>query len=138
LPRIDEWYKAGGKFDGAAGPFRSTWKPGEIALSPGAQLLSLPMPAGTSPADVSPFGCRDMAGNGREFTSNLQDPRDATVPVPEPKEGYSVWLLGQSFQQEQPYRFDNARIQVQSIPYGESSYDIGFRVVVVIDAPAEP
>jgi formylglycine-generating enzyme required for sulfatase activity len=130
LPRIQEWYKAGGKLDGAAGPFLPGWKPGEIALG-----LDLPRPVGTCRADVSPFGCRDMAGNGREFASNLLDPEEARVPVPDPRPSYHVHLLGQSFREDKPYYFGAKR---QSLAYGESLDDIGFRVVVVIDAPAEP
>jgi formylglycine-generating enzyme required for sulfatase activity len=130
LPRIDEWYKAGGKLDRAAGPFLSGWKPGEVALG-----LDRPRPVGASRADVSPFGCRDMAANGREFTCNLLEPEDARVPAPDPRPNHYVLLLGQSFTGSKPFCFGDPR---QTLRYGESLDDIGFRVVVVIDAPAEP
>src|SRR5690606_21822230 len=66
LPTGKQWDKAAGRFDGAEGPFRSGWKPGMIALD-----RLEPGPVGTFPADESLYGCRDLAGNGRELTRDL-------------------------------------------------------------------
>src|SRR5262249_34088687 len=67
LPTVLQWDKAAGKLDGAEAPFRDPKKPlatGDVAVGRPADG---PMPVGTAARDVSPFGCRDMAGNGKEW-----------------------------------------------------------------------
>jgi formylglycine-generating enzyme required for sulfatase activity len=134
LPSCRQWDKAAGRFDGDEGPFRSSWKKGEIALK-----LKRPRPVGRSPGDVSRFHCHDMAGNGRELTRDLADPPDATVPYAgaHPGQATPVLLRGHSFDDDQPFTF--AQLEVGSggtQDYDGARYDVGFRVV--IELPVEP
>ena len=73
LPTIKQWDKAAGFFDrqGREGPYLMTWAglPGEIAV--GRKEEEGPMPVGTATHDISWIGCRDMAGNGLEWTRNV-------------------------------------------------------------------
>ena len=74
LPSIEQWDKAAGLYDYDAtdatterGPFNEPWKVGDKTI---AVARDNPAPIGTSSHDVSPLGCRDMAGNGSEWTRN--------------------------------------------------------------------
>jgi hypothetical protein len=84
---------------------------------------------------VSLFGCRDMAGNGRELTGELVDPRqDGTNPFTEPRRTEDWFILrGQSFRRDRPYVFKSAL--PQSVQHGDPEDDLGFRVV--IELPVE-
>lgn len=122
LPTAQQWDKAGGRFNGAEGPFRKDWKPGEIAVGKGAG----PMPAGTAPADVSVFGCHDMAGNGKEWTRDL-NLENATVPPPELQRDLQVLLRGKSYARDEPYQFKDRR---DVLRYDAADPQTGFRVVL--------
>jgi serine/threonine protein kinase/formylglycine-generating enzyme required for sulfatase activity len=128
LPSGRQWDKAGGKFDGAAGPFKPDWKEGEIALN-----LDQSRDIGTSPGDVSIFDCRDLAGNGREWTRDLAN-EEPVVPLTAPRNGDSVALRGREFWRTNPYTFTAA--VPPAVRYGETANDLGFRVV--LEPPPEP
>src|SRR5262249_40008937 len=75
LPQLLQWDKAAGRFYPYAdaklrpeGPYRGRWddrpRP-HIAVG-----QKEPWPVGTAKDDISPFGCRDMAGNGEELTKD--------------------------------------------------------------------
>jgi formylglycine-generating enzyme required for sulfatase activity len=127
LPTEQQWDKAGGKADGASGPFVDSWKKGDggIALD-----LKSPRPVGTSDEDVSLFDCRDMAGNGREFTRDVivNGITRAVVPLTR-KATYedSVRLRGHIFIADQPYRFGD---EAEILEYDGPRDDVGFRVVL--------
>ncbi len=123
LPRAEQWDKAGGRFDGADGPFKPGWKKGGIALG---ELR----PVGTSPDDESLFGCRDMAGNGREFTRDLAEPLDRTVPFHDPNVTATVTLRGTYIVRDEPFTFEELRMRSEAAEYNQPRDDIGFRVVV--------
>ena len=71
LPTCDQWDQAAGKNegDGRTGPFQPIDNPrdcrGLIAVG---GLDAKPQPVGSAPLDISPRGCRDMSGNGWEWT----------------------------------------------------------------------
>jgi formylglycine-generating enzyme required for sulfatase activity len=78
LPGLLQWDKAAGRFKPYAdvkerpeGPYRGRWddqpRP-KVAVG-----LKSPRPIGAEVDDISPFGCRDMAGNGEELTRELLD-----------------------------------------------------------------
>src|SRR4029079_17086778 len=107
---------------GAVGPFHGVWNSGprpKIAIdSAGAGTA----PVGSSDDDISPFLCRDMAGNGAEWTSEVSSG------------GYStVTLRGRDYHKERPLLFSDL-LDVNSIeiekedPYYTSDH-IGFRVL---------
>src|SRR5207302_6181679 len=74
LPSAKEWDKAAGRFERPArqGPFKGDWEKikanetdlGRIGV---ARKKSGPLPLDSDTLDVSPFGCRHMSGNGKEW-----------------------------------------------------------------------
>jgi formylglycine-generating enzyme required for sulfatase activity len=124
LPSAAQWDKAGGKREGVLGPYRADRPVSEIAVD-----LFQPRPVGTSPADISLFGCLDMAGNGREFTRTVPD-TELFVPLPAPRKGFrgdTVTVRGREFDRPHPFRFRDA---AQAVDYNETAEDLGFRVVI--------
>jgi len=84
LPTLKHWDAAAGYYDRELasvkqqcpqGPYQGIWKPGVSKISlnhidgeaPPAECMS-------SADDIGPYGCRDMAGNGREFTGDVFSP----------------------------------------------------------------
>jgi serine/threonine protein kinase len=81
-----------------------------------AVVLSAPRPVGTSASDLSPFDCRDMAGNGVEWTRDVRDD--------------VVHYRGHVFGAEEPLRYGE---MVKKEPVGRKNKpleDGGFRVVI--------
>jgi formylglycine-generating enzyme required for sulfatase activity len=88
LPHVEEWKKAAGFYepDRGEGPFKGMWNREEwerdrdsIAIDRGLQG---PMNVGDADRDISPLGCRDMAGNGFEWTSqpSIRETLDQSIP----------------------------------------------------------
>jgi formylglycine-generating enzyme required for sulfatase activity len=133
LPTIVQWDKAAGLYDhpeGADGPYDPRWSPGDDTnLAVGRSQLG-PLPVGGAAYDVArPFLCRDMAGNGFEWTRDLTSGRH----VPQEEHEYEMVILrGQSYEFSQPlrYRDIDADPKGNAQEYGKANYDIGFRVVV--------
>jgi formylglycine-generating enzyme required for sulfatase activity len=138
LPTVDQWDKAAGRFEAkrGEGPYQGLWNKSnadQIAVSRGANG---PMPCGAAKADISPFGCHDMAGNGREWTRNL-DSVGKTVPQsnPDPTTDY-VLVRGHTYRGNWgPLTFrelDEAQQggRQDSGFYVSPESDIGFRVVI--------
>jgi serine/threonine protein kinase len=71
LPTAAQWDKAAGRFERprrGEGPFREKWSPERKDIA----VLGKPVRVGTAEGDVSePYLCRDMAGNGYEWTRSL-------------------------------------------------------------------
>src|SRR5262249_6366809 len=76
-PTVDQWEKAAGYYDrddarqDEFGPFLrldSPRKPDDIAVG-----RTAPLPVGAAEKDRSRFGCRDMAGEGLEWTRPPKD-----------------------------------------------------------------
>jgi len=137
LPTIDQWDKAAGRFETmpGEGPYKASWDkkdPKQIAVSRGAKG---PMKCGEATHDVSVFLCHDMAGNGREWTRNL-DSGGLTVPQINPAPDARVLLRGHTFRGNYPpLTFEELKNAEQSDQqdtgfYRESSSDVGFRVVI--------
>jgi serine/threonine protein kinase len=133
LPSIAQWDKAAGFYDrpeSAEGPYDPSWTTGDSAnLAIGRSSLG-PLPVGSALCDVSePYRCRDMAGNGFEWTRDLTSGRQ--VPQAE-YDGESVVIRGQSYEANYPlrYRDIDADPKGHAEQYGGANYDIGFRVVI--------
>lgn len=136
LPTAQQWDRAAGCYDGQKGPFLGDepWNP--RAEPPEAAVHRAddgPLPVGLATRDISPFGCRDMAGNGTEWTRNTVE-INRWVPIADPKNYRDVYLRGRSYADPQgPIRFMNweryDRDQ-QAVPYNSVDPYTGFRVAL--------
>ncbi|MCS6853058.1 MAG: bifunctional serine/threonine-protein kinase/formylglycine-generating enzyme family protein [Gemmataceae bacterium] len=138
LPTAQQWDKAAGCYEGKRGPFRgeAPWNPKadppEVAIGRGAEG---PLPVGTATRDISPFGCRDMAGNGTEWTRNTVEV-NRFVPVTESGHRPDVYLRGRSYAYDGPatrLRFTTLweyEREQASLPYDDADPFTGFRVVL--------
>jgi serine/threonine protein kinase len=132
LPSVKQWNKAAGAYagDGQLGPFEGDANDlTGIAVNRGGQG---PMDVGTAPRDRSPVGCRDMAGNVKEWTRDLDDGVH-TVPLPRGAEKNDrVILRGRDYSMTRlPLFKDLVREDDQETwPYDETSPLVGFRVVI--------
>jgi hypothetical protein len=134
LPTLEQWDKAAGLYEQprGEGPYRGSW---EAAVKPDVDVnLQGPRPVGAAADDVSPFGCRDMAGNGYEWTRTLTLGK-GLVPVRHPVTGlldYSVHLRGQGFKEDRPLTYADMEDEAvfPSESYKRTQPNIGFRVVI--------
>jgi hypothetical protein len=142
LPSALQWDEAAGRYAQTSpgetsppgGPFREPLDPNkppndQVAVDRGAEG---PLSVGSATHDISaPYGCRDMAGNGSEWTSS---PRDATEEFSpdKPDELMSIILRGRSYLQPEPLRFQDLddRSLDEARRMTESDCDISFRVAV--------
>jgi formylglycine-generating enzyme required for sulfatase activity len=125
LPTEAQWLKAAGFYDEQAGPCKKNWKPGGIALNREA-----PAAVGTSADDESIFLCRDMAGNGREWTRDEVNRDDRTDPFSQPRKSDRFTLRGHSFREGVPFLFKKAEPETEQ--QGVPLEDTSFRVVIEI------
>jgi len=88
------------------------------------------MPVGTAADDVSVFGCRDMSGNGLEWTASAKDGSDV-LPLKVRDESVGVLLRGRSFVRSEPLRFRDMDdpLFTEAAYYYQSDPQIGFRLV---------
>jgi formylglycine-generating enzyme required for sulfatase activity len=125
LPTAIQWDAAGGRWRGGDAPFQDPHrdlKAGEVAVN----RKTGPMPVGTATLDVSPFFfCRDMAGNGQEWT---RTPRESADPFPPDPSGNTEYILrGAAYTVPAPYRFSLA----SDFRHFRDTYPVvGFRVVI--------
>jgi formylglycine-generating enzyme required for sulfatase activity len=132
LPTTKEWDKAAGFYrpDRSEGPYKGAW--GEGSKLKIAVDRSKPMPVGRAADDESPYGCRDMAGNGTEWTGSVAS-SDQRVPITNPERQY-VWLRGQGYDAPEPLRYKDLEEagskKLISLRYRDTDFDVGFRVVI--------
>jgi serine/threonine protein kinase len=132
LPTRRQWDKAAGRFEENArlGPYLDPWDindKSQIAVNRGQEG---PMRVGEASQDISPFDIRDMAGNGREWTRDVEaNFRQVTVPLAKPSIEL-VFLRGTSYYDEEPFTFKSLDTKPQGTPYQKPKPDIGFRVVI--------
>jgi hypothetical protein len=146
LPTKEQWDKASGLYEQPQpnrGPYTGTWsqeKPLAIALD-----RPTPQPVGTMADDVAqPFGIRDMAGNGFEWTRSVQGAaavnQGSLLPDTPPRgiDPESLSLRGWSFEFKQPLTYDvfeidepSQSLTVPARPWNATDADIGFRLAFV-------
>jgi hypothetical protein len=143
LPLPRQWDRAAGRFDRKKpydeGPYIAPWDGDneKIAVNRGNKR---PKECGTAVLDKSIFGCRDMAGNGLEWTRRLVSPKldevKEELPLKAPDPTLSIVLRGcRYWGEERPLRFDELDIPLRgpgSEPYRNDTANpqIGFRVVL--------
>jgi formylglycine-generating enzyme required for sulfatase activity len=130
LPSAPQWDQAAGQgdwpFDGPFNVPREELTKEIVAFN---RRMEGPLPAGTASADISRYGCRDMAGNGMEWTRTIFL-RETVASVSE-LNGQEVALRGGSyFQGTEPYTFEQSHSQAQEPDSAKP--DIGFRVVIEV------
>ena len=135
LPSAKQWDTAAGLFldDAAAGPFLEPpdGTPPSVAVG---RRASGPLPVGEAPDDVSPFGCRDMAGNGLEWTRTIDDNPSQALSnreIPNVVEDDLIVLRGRSYASGRPLQYDDLRGLSEVQAHDEGSPEIGLRVVLV-------
>lgn len=147
LPSREEWDMAAGRYEQKpwAGPFHQDWKEGDnttIAINRAAEG---PLPVGTAQKDESVHKCRDMAGNGFEWTRtflyNVNEAAEFTAPssILADAENVRFVLRSRSYRDTSPLKFHMlARGEPDVQRYLERggldtnpSYEIGFRVRVL-------
>lgn len=122
LPTTRQWDKAAGRYELGVGkgPFRGDWERRDPRLLVAVNRFDKgPTKIGEAAADQSWCGCRDMAGNGWEWTR-------------ERSEDQQVELRGQSYAADRPLYFENL-LTPQTRPANQTDVCIGFRVV--LDVP---
>jgi formylglycine-generating enzyme required for sulfatase activity len=137
LPTREQWNKAAGlDYHNARptstrkGPFREDFDPNDptqVAID-----RSDPLPVGTATHDISdPFGCRDMAGNGYEWTRETDA---GMIPLDHsPPDFTNVMVTGRSFNwsEPQPLTYIDLRSAApEAYPYKYGQQDVGFRIVI--------
>jgi len=144
LPLTDQWDAAAGRFEGKGdGPFQGSLddlQPDDVALK-----RKVPMPVGTAKKDIGWLGCRDMAGNGLEWTRNyrlvensvLEKIREEGTDLPKQA---TVILRGRDFHEPEPLLWEDIVIKPVFIPFFPSERKeyhnkellerTGFRVVI--------
>jgi serine/threonine protein kinase len=137
LPTPLQWDKAAGRYhdNPGEGPFRGPWKETDKNAVAVNRAKEGPLPVGTATADVSPFGCHDMAGNGREWTRQLEG--QGTIPLAQPSEQTRVILRGRSYMATSPLQYEELednRNLVSSQYYLIPSHHTGFRVVIELNS----
>lgn len=156
LPKKIQWFKASGMFlpsdlrGASEGPYRGEWrKTPQPSIAVGQRRS--PMKAGAAEDDESPFyHCRDMAGNGlewtREFTRSTQE---APIPDynPERVGMLRVYLIGRRYTDFDPLTFRELEMlfagteDLGAWDYNDRKDETGFRVVIepeVLAGPVSP
>ncbi len=133
LPTVQQWDKAAGRFenDKREGPFQGTWDEKANRKIGVRRGKDGPLPIGAAEHDESTFGCRDMSGNGREWTRNVAGPGDRMIPLENPSEDDKVILRSRSYAAPTPLRFSDLESGLISGQfYNATSHHTGFRVVI--------
>src|SRR5262249_47896397 len=138
LPTVQQWDKAAGRWvKGQEGPYQGMWN----ELRKGKRKIALrmederlkeemgPMKVGEAEADVSPFGCHDMSGNGLEWTRTTTD---GNLRVDRLEPLTSVKQRGRPYTFSTPLQF--ADLDKRFAPLGfaldDPGEEVGFRVVI--------
>jgi hypothetical protein len=139
LPLLIQWDKAGGYYDtqGREGPFIGSWDESRRENEKDGSKININRdrvdalrPVGEAKDELSVLGCRDMAGNGREWTRNVQTTPPHFVPYDEAKEKDPVRTRGMDVRQPVPLLFKDMGEAGESEWYKHRYPEIGFRVVL--------
>jgi formylglycine-generating enzyme required for sulfatase activity len=125
LPSVLQWDAAAGTFwkePDRQGPYRGKWEPayGRLKVAVDRKTEGT-MKVGEASDDISPFGCRDMSGNGMEWTST--------------KKHRFEWIALRGYDYGEPRPLMYADLEKVEDAIGSSPPDatdpvIGFRVIL--------
>jgi formylglycine-generating enzyme required for sulfatase activity len=139
LPSTSQWDRAAGWYKGGHGPIQ-----GPIDAIPTKEEVAYdrlemgPLPVGKATRDVSPWGCRDMAANGLEWTRNIRFGAAETEVLDEaPPKDTRMLVRGRSLGELKPPIFADyesylreERTKGVGEKFFDSRYDLSFRVVM--------
>lgn len=143
LPTTRQWDKAAGLFDTggsadpnpAEGPYHGTWTGDaqKVRVAVKRQKEG-PLPVGTAEDDISPYGVRDMAGNGSEWTRTIvSGPTEQQASINEPLGNQdTIALRGRNYMEPQPLQYKDlaGRFGTAGFPPGNPMPYVSFRVVI--------
>jgi formylglycine-generating enzyme required for sulfatase activity len=141
LPTAEQWDTAAGVFadDRGLGPFVSPFAADEIAVD---RAHRGPLPVGSAVKDVVPFsGCRDMSGNGLEWTRSIIFDNDAKEYIGNTSKVNAlakVQLRGQRFSAPEPLTYAVLKERALELPFHQrrrppgEDIEIGFRIAVLL------
>jgi serine/threonine protein kinase len=129
LPQRRQWLKAAG-----LGEDRRPLTP--FSASPDGIAVKLgntgPWPFTQGDRDVSVYGCRQMAGNGKEWTRTIHSEANTTEEIPLQQQtnlAPLVLVCGRSYAAASPLTFE-LMVQLEAVSCEASHPEIGFRVVL--------
>lgn len=136
LPTRKQWLKAAGADEPAAegesprvGPFIGPADKQGVAVG----LATGPWPVDRAERDLSVHGVYQMAGNGKEWTRDLDD-ETSTLPLDNLLRMRKAYTLGRSYEFDgPPLTFEDMRAIPSLEPCNAASYEITFRVVLEKD-----
>jgi hypothetical protein len=133
LPTTDQWDKDTGYYDEerGEGPYQGSWDHEPKPVT--AVGRTKPMKVGEAKDDVSPYGCRDMSGNGLEWTRTLEDGGVLPlIPPPKKNELVLVKLRGRRYTDPIPFRYSVLKNPPDqgSLRYYHIDGELGFRLVI--------
>ena len=96
-----------------------------------------PLPVGVATRDISPYSCRDMSGNGLEWTRDANLGLQVPVAASVNKAGVTVYLRGWGFENVKPLDFsDISSADGTGYIWQETATnvppDVGIRVVIEV------
>jgi serine/threonine protein kinase len=125
LPQRAQWLKAAGLGEDARdGPYNGTAS--DIGVNLGR---TGPWSIREGDKDVSIHGCRQMAGNGKEWTRSMQDNDNQEIPLPNLNGGRPVHVCGQSYAAQSPLHFSNM-VDFNTTACNRNDPETSFRVVL--------
>ena len=134
VPTVRQWDLAAGRYDEEPNPGPFVGKAEDLKPGKDIALGGEPRNVGTMERDQAPSGCRDMAGNGREWTRSLwtqdnRQPRSSDFSPDDLKK--DVFMRGHSYRDPSPFQFreDGDWVAENSMIRRP---DIGFRVVIEV------
>jgi serine/threonine protein kinase len=139
LPTEKQWDKAAGEYEHVReGPFAGTWDNNDKAKNDKLGIaVGLRAPKEVSrkdTKDISPFGCRDMSGNGLEWTRNVfrrGSNSSSFLPVDNPQADDSVAMRSKRYNDPRPFQFKGEK-PLAVTPMTTTPF-IGFRVVIDLE-----
>ena len=131
IPKLQQWRKAAGlgEDNKRLGPFDGEVENPAVLKEIAVILRDGPWPVDKGMRDISMYGCRQMASNGKEWTRDTTNPI-GEIPLMNITFLPSVYVVGQSYQLGKPLIFEVMKAEPNVASCKDAKDDIGFRVVI--------